>query len=79
MGERVVGIGGDLLQGAPRGGFNAIAGDARCLDVFPPGVRRGILQWIASAKKPETDARRVEDTARLAARNIRANQWRPSS
>ena len=52
---------------------------AGCFDAFPPSVRRGILQWIANAKRPETRARRVEETARLAARNTRANQWRPSS
>jgi uncharacterized protein YdeI (YjbR/CyaY-like superfamily) len=43
---------------------------------FPRSVRRGILEWIVSAKKPETRARRVEETARLAQENIRANQWR---
>jgi uncharacterized protein YdeI (YjbR/CyaY-like superfamily) len=43
---------------------------------FPHSVKRGILEWIANAKKPETRARRVEETARLAAENIRANQWR---
>ena len=43
---------------------------------FPRSVKRGILEWIANAKKPETRAKRVEETARLAAENIRANQWR---
>ena len=28
------------------------------------------------AKKPETRAKRIEETARLAAQNVRANQWR---
>ena len=32
-------------------------------------------EWIAQAKKPETRARRVLDTATLAADNKRANQW----
>ena len=45
-------------------------------DAFPRSVKRGILEWIATAKKPETRAKRVEETARLAAKNIRANQWR---
>ena len=45
-------------------------------DAFPRSVKRGILEWIASAKKPETRARRIEETVTLAARNIRANQWR---
>jgi hypothetical protein len=39
-------------------------------------VRRGILEWILNARTAETRARRVEETARLAAQNIRANQWR---
>lgn len=48
-------------------------------EAFPRSVRRGILEWIASAKKPETRAKRVEETARLAAENRRANQWQPKS
>jgi uncharacterized protein YdeI (YjbR/CyaY-like superfamily) len=43
---------------------------------FPRSVKRGILEWIVQAKRPETRAQRVEETARLAAENIRANQWR---
>lgn len=45
-------------------------------DAFPPSVRKGILTWIGSAKRPETRSKRIEETARLAAENIRANQWR---
>lgn len=45
-------------------------------EAFPRSVRRGILEWILNAKRPETRANRVEETARLAAENIRANQWR---
>ena len=45
-------------------------------DAFPPSARRGILEWIVQAKRPATRARRVAATARLAAENIRANQWR---
>ena len=44
-------------------------------DTFPRSARRGILEWIVTAKKPETRAARVEETAALAARNERANQW----
>ena len=43
---------------------------------FPRSVKRAILEWINSAKKMETRASRVEETAQLAAQNIRANQWR---
>jgi uncharacterized protein YdeI (YjbR/CyaY-like superfamily) len=45
-------------------------------DAFPRSAKRGILEWISNAKKPETRAKRVEETARLAAENKRANQWR---
>jgi len=47
---------------------------ARNFAAFPPSAKKGILQWIASAKRPETRARRVAETARRAARNERANQ-----
>ena len=79
MGERVVGIGGIFFKARPRAPRGLVPRPPARFDAFPPSVRRGILQWIASAKKPETRARRVEETARLAARNVRANQWRPSS
>lgn len=42
---------------------------------FPRSVRRGILEWIGSAKRPETRARRMDETARLAAEDRRANQF----
>ncbi len=45
-------------------------------DAFPPSIRRGILEWISNAKKPETRKARVEETASRAAKNERANQWR---
>ena len=45
---------------------------------FPRSVKRGILEWIMQAKQPATRAKRITETATLAARNERANQWRPS-
>ena len=39
-------------------------------------MKRSILEWILQAKKPETRAKRVTETASFAAKNIRANQWR---
>jgi uncharacterized protein YdeI (YjbR/CyaY-like superfamily) len=45
-------------------------------EAFPKSAKRGILEWIVQAKKPETRAQRIEETARLAQENIRANQWR---
>lgn len=52
------------------------AGAAEQFARFPPSVRRGILEWIGAAKREETRAKRVEETARLAGQGIRANQWR---
>lgn len=45
---------------------------------FPKSTQRGILEWIQNARKAETRARRIEETAVLASRNERANQWRGS-
>lgn len=42
-------------------------------DAFPKSSRRGILEWIKQAKKPETRERRISETARLAAMGVRAN------
>lgn len=50
---------------------------ARNFASFPAGVRKAILQWIGLAKRPETRAARVTETVEKAAKNIRANQWRP--
>jgi len=44
---------------------------------FPPSSRKIILWWIASAKRPETRSKRIAETVRLAAKNLRANHWRP--
>ncbi|GAB4441336.1 MAG: YdeI/OmpD-associated family protein [Chloroflexi bacterium OHK40] len=44
---------------------------------FPRSARRGILEWIIQAKTAATRAKRVQETARLAEENRRANQWRP--
>jgi uncharacterized protein YdeI (YjbR/CyaY-like superfamily) len=44
---------------------------------FPRSAKRGILEWIANAKTDATRTKRVTETARLAAQNVRANQWRP--
>jgi len=44
---------------------------------FPPSVKRGILEWILNAKQEVTKLKRITQTAELAARNIRANQYKP--
>ena len=43
-------------------------------DAFPPSARKVVLTWIATAKRDETRRKPVEETVRLAAQNIRANQ-----
>jgi uncharacterized protein YdeI (YjbR/CyaY-like superfamily) len=44
---------------------------------FPRSAKRGILEWIMNAKKPETRQKRIEETVKLAAQNIKANFPRP--
>ena len=62
-----------------RAAFARHAGAGANFDAFPLGVRKAILQWIALAKTDATRAKRVEETASLAAKNVRANQWRPKA
>jgi uncharacterized protein YdeI (YjbR/CyaY-like superfamily) len=39
---------------------------------FSPSSRKSLLWWVTSAKRPETRARRVEQTVRMAAKGLRA-------
>jgi uncharacterized protein YdeI (YjbR/CyaY-like superfamily) len=48
-------------------------------DAFPRSVRRALLEWIVHAKRAETRARRIAETAEKAQVNERANQWQPKS
>ncbi len=48
-------------------------------DAFPRSAKRGILEWILQARRAETRAARISETATLAARNERANQWRSTA
>lgn len=41
---------------------------------FANSSKKMILWWIASAKRPETRARRIAETVALAAKNIKAGQ-----
>ena len=45
-------------------------------EAFPRSAKRGILEWIASARTQETRRKRVDETARLVSLDERANQWR---
>jgi uncharacterized protein YdeI (YjbR/CyaY-like superfamily) len=45
-------------------------------NAFPPSARRGILEWILNAKRPETRQKRIDETVSMAAQGLRANQYR---
>ncbi len=42
---------------------------------FAASAQRGILEWIFNAKREATRKKRIEETAALAQKNQRANQW----
>ena len=56
--------------------FARSATAARNFDSFPPSSKKIILTWIANAKRPETRAKRVAETVRQAAKNLKANHYR---
>lgn len=41
---------------------------------FPPSATRLVLEWVVTAKRPATRARRIAETVTLAAHNLRAHQ-----
>ena len=43
---------------------------------FPPSSHKIILEWINNAKQPSTRNKRIEETVRLAAQNVKANHFR---
>lgn len=45
-------------------------------ELFPKSTKRGILEWIMNAKRPETRQKRIVETVAKAAENVRANQFR---
>lgn len=56
--------------------FERRPGSREQWDGFPRSARRGILEWIVQARRPETRTARVQETAERAAAGERANQWR---
>lgn len=48
-------------------------------EAFSRSVKRGILEWILNAKRPETRQKRIDETVRLAAKNEKANQFSPKT
>ena len=45
-------------------------------EAFPRSSKRGILEWIVNAKRPETRTQRITQTVEKAAQNIKANHYR---
>lgn len=48
----------------------------RNFEAFSPSSKKIILFWIASARRDETRRKRIEETVRLAAQNIKAAHYR---
>lgn len=48
-------------------------------EAFPRSVKRGILEWLLNAKQAETRQKRIEEVVSLAAKNERANQYKPKT
>jgi uncharacterized protein YdeI (YjbR/CyaY-like superfamily) len=65
-----------VLPGDLKKGFELNRKAYKYWKQFPGSVKRGILEWILNAKRPETRVKRVEETIHLAEKNIRANQYR---
>jgi uncharacterized protein YdeI (YjbR/CyaY-like superfamily) len=53
--------------------LDAIPAARQNWDAFSRSTKRGILEWILNAKRPETREKRLQETATLAAQNIKAN------
>ncbi|MGD1855712.1 MAG: YdeI family protein [Leptolyngbyaceae cyanobacterium] len=45
----------------------------RYFTAFSPSAKKGILQWIKSAKQADTRQRRITKTVEMAAQNLKAN------
>jgi uncharacterized protein YdeI (YjbR/CyaY-like superfamily) len=69
------------IQAAPKGdlpmptdlkkALGAREGAWQQFESFPPSCRRAYLHWIASAKRPETRARRITEAVKLVVKNVR--------
>jgi uncharacterized protein YdeI (YjbR/CyaY-like superfamily) len=56
--------------------LDSYSGSFEQFDAFPPSAKKGILEWIQNAKLPETRKKRIDETASLAQKGVRANQWK---
>lgn len=69
----------DALE-MPKDLKNALAKDKTAkkhFDAFPPSARKFILYWVGSAKTAATRTKRINETVRCAAQNIRVGLQRP--
>ena len=55
--------------------LGATPGARETFDAFPPGARREYLEWIVSAKRPETRTKRIGTAAAQSAEGKRMN-WK---
>jgi uncharacterized protein YdeI (YjbR/CyaY-like superfamily) len=55
--------------------LDAMQGVRERFDAFPPGARREYLEWIVSAKRPETRAKRIATTCEQVAEGKKLN-WK---
>ena len=58
-----------------RAAFRLLPGSLKTFQSFSRTNQRMVLEWVASAKRPGTRARRVTEVAEKAARNEVANLW----
>jgi uncharacterized protein YdeI (YjbR/CyaY-like superfamily) len=59
--------------------LDALPGARERWDALPRSVRRGALEQLVQAKRPETRAKRVAEFAQITAEGERPGQWRPRS
>lgn len=59
--------------------FNAEPVAKACFDAFPRSARRALLEWLLNARTEGTRQRRIAEIVGAAARNERANQYRPKT
>jgi len=73
--DRLAAVEAGVVPGDLRAALRRHRGATAHFEAFPPSSKRIILEWIESAKRPETRANRIAETAEKAARNERANHY----
>ncbi|MFN0094408.1 MAG: YdeI/OmpD-associated family protein [Dehalococcoidia bacterium] len=67
----------DLLLPEDLAAALAAAGSAERWEAMSRSARRGVLEWITQARRPETRAARIQAAAEAAKDGRAANAWRP--